>query len=135
MPTSTSGRLARVLCAIAALLAVSGCASVGRLDFTTHECAATFTRQLADILVSQHETERIAQELARDATLALISGEATTAQFFVFSPSGTDYAFFVQHRSSGCVLRLHARRTLHTELSNDLTYIASRPLTGCRCER
>ena len=132
MAPSASGKLAF---AVAALLAASGCVSIGRVDVTTNECAATVTRQLADILVAEHEPERIAQELARDATLALLSGEATTAQFLVFSPSGTDYAFFVQHRSSGCVLRLHARRGLRYEVRNNLTYIASRPLTGCRCER
>ena len=53
--------------------------------------------------------------------------------FLVASSSGTDYSFFVEKKKSGCILRLYGRQKGFVSYTNDLTYIDSRPLSGCAC--
>jgi len=54
--------------------------------------------------------------------------------FVVSSSSGADYEFFVQKKKQGCLLRLFGRTKGFTSYTNNLTYIATRPLPGCACQ-
>ena len=54
--------------------------------------------------------------------------------FLVASPSGTDYAFFVERKDDACLLRLYGRQKGFVTYTNNLTYIATQPLAPCRCE-
>jgi hypothetical protein len=113
-------RALRIAASLLALLS-AGCVTIGQPDFEARACVDGFTRELADILRAQGEPQRLAE------------GEASPAGFFVFAPSGTDYAFFVQKKPRGCLLRLYGRRRLRYELTNTITYIATRPLPDCEC--
>ncbi len=53
--------------------------------------------------------------------------------FLVASPSGTDYTFFVQEKKPICLLRLYGRQKGFWSYTNNLTYIATRPLPNCAC--
>ena len=95
-------------------------------------CGAAFREQVASILVEEKETPEDAALLAQRAALELSYGEAGVRPFSVVSRT-SDYTFFVQKKKGGCLLRLVSRQKGFTVYTNDITYIATRPLTGCRC--
>jgi len=49
----------------------------------------------------------------------------------VASSSGADYGYFVEEKSSDCLLRLFSRQKGILRYSNNLTYLAMRSLSGC----
>lgn len=114
------------------MLLLSGCASVARVDLTDPPCDAAFREQLASILVEEGETPSDAGGIAHRAALDVSDGDAGVRPFSVVSRAA-DYTFFVQKKKTGCLLRLVSRRKGFTVYTNDVTYIASRPLGGCRC--
>lgn len=81
----------------------------------------------------QGEKQEVADGLAESITTVLSSGSLGPRPFLVVSPSGTDYGLFVQQKSSDCLLRLFSRQKGFMRYSNNLTYIATRPLDGCTC--
>jgi hypothetical protein len=95
-------------------------------------CAEVFRQQMASILVQEGEQRDDADLLAHRASLELSYGDAGMRPFSVSSRT-SDYTFFVQKKKSGCLLRLVSRQRGFTVYTNDITYIATRPLTGCRC--
>jgi hypothetical protein len=106
---------------------------VGRPDLSSDRCANDLATQLSDVLFTQGESRRIADDLADEATASLASGSSSPVSFFAASPSDVEYGFSIHHTSRGCLLRLYYRRRPGSEVTNTLTYIATRPLTGCTC--
>jgi hypothetical protein len=127
-------RRRRWRCAVAGALWISGCASVAAItNLNEDACGATFTAGLSSVLVDEGETEPASERLARRAKAALEAGELGPRPFLIAAPSGTDYTFFVDRTRSGCLLRLYGRRHGFWSYTNNLTYIATRPLTSCQC--
>ena len=121
------------LSAVAACVVLSGCATVAEVEFTQDSCRQSFEGALSSILVEQHEAPDVAQNLAQVTREQLERTQLGPRPFVISSSSGADYEFFVQKKSSGCLLRLYGRQKGFTSYSNDLTYIATRPLPGCAC--
>jgi len=88
---------------------------------------------LSDILGDQGETIEASESLAQRTVAALTQGARGPRPFQVVAPSGTDYVFFVDKKTGGCLLRLHGRRHGFVSYTNNLTYIATRPLSDCEC--
>jgi hypothetical protein len=121
-----------LLCATALLAA--GCVTLGRVDIANESCAESFRARLAEILVAEGEAPPIADEVADRTMDALLGGDEDPADFVTSSPSGATYAFLVQKKEKRCLLRLYFKRRRHVEITNNLTYIATRPLPDCACE-
>jgi hypothetical protein len=117
-----------------ACLTLTGCATVAEVELTGDPCRQTFQDALSSVLVEQHETPDVAAELADRTREVLERAQLGPRPFVVSSPSGADYEFFVEKKSSGCLLRLYGRQKGFTSYTNDLTYIATRPLPGCACK-
>ena len=124
--------LGKFLALIVALM-LTGCATVAEVELSQDACRQSFQDALASILVEQHETPDLAQKLAEDTREALERTQLGPRPFVISSSSGADYEFFVEKKSSGCLLRLYGRQKGFTSYTNDLTYIATRPLPGCSC--
>jgi len=119
--------------AAVAITAVA-CTSVAQLsNLRDPSCATEFESQLGSILVDQGEKPEVAAALASRSLRALASGSLGPRPFLVSSLSGTDYTFFAQAQSSGCLLRLYGRQKGFVTYTNNLTYIATRPLPACAC--
>ena len=95
-------------------------------------CFEAFRGAIADILVEQKETARVAGQLANGAADAMKRGDYGPRPFLIASPSGADYYFFAENRD-GCLLRLYGKQKGFTSYTNNLSYIATRPLTACKC--
>jgi len=126
------------LCRMIAIASMSvglvACASVARVtNLSTAACAEQMQRGLSDILVEQGESAYAGESLAREARSTLADKAFGPRPFLVPAPSGTDYAFFVQKKSDVCLLRLYGRQHGFVSYTNNLTYIATRPLTSCEC--
>jgi hypothetical protein len=116
------------------ILFVSGCTTVAQVtSLSDQNCRHTFVDRMRSILVEQGENQEMADKLAESTTAVLLTGSLGPRPFLVASPSGADYGFFVEQKSSDCLLRLFSRQKGFTRYSNNLTYIATRSLTGCMC--
>ena len=96
-------------------------------------CRSTLVQAVAAILIGQHEPPDVAGQLAYDAVQRIAPNDPSQVRFAVSSPSGTDYGFVFRVKSGGCSLRLESRSRGRWTYENDLTYIATEPLTGCTC--
>ena len=114
-------------------LTLAGCATVAEVELTQDSCRESFQDALGSILVEQHEAPDVAAKLASETCEELERARLGPRPFLISSSSGADYEFFVQKKSSGCLLRLYGRQKGFTSYTNDLTYIATRPLPGCAC--
>ena len=120
--------------AAAAILVVGGCATVAQVtSLSDQNCRYTFVDQMSSILVEQGEKQQVADKLAESTTAVLLTGALGPRPFLVASPSGADYGLFVEQKSSDCLLRLFSRQKGFARYRNNLTYIATRSLTGCMC--
>jgi hypothetical protein len=121
-------------CVAVPCLAAIGCTTVAQVttlaDASCRDAVAVGFRK---ILEGQDERAVVAAQLAESATQALRSHEPGPRPFLVSSPSGADYAFFVQRDGEGCLLRLYGRQKGFVSYTNNLTYIATEPLATCRC--
>jgi hypothetical protein len=116
------------------ILFVGGCTTVAQITtLSDQSCRHTFEDRVSSILVEEGEKPEVADKLAESTTTVLIIGSLGPRPFLVASPSGTDYGFFVEKKSSDCLLRLFSRQKGFTRYRNNLTYIATRSLTGCMC--
>jgi len=116
------------------LFLATGCATVAQVTtLSDQNCRQTFVDRLSSILVEEGEQQDSAEKLAESTAVVLSTGTLGPRPFLVASPSGIDYGFFVQQKSSDCLLRLFSRQKGFTRYSNNLTYIATRPLDGCQC--
>jgi hypothetical protein len=120
--------------AAVAILVVGGCATVAQVTtLSDQNCRHTFVDRMSSILVEQGEMQEVADKLAASTTAVLLTRSLGPRPFLVASPSGTDYGFFVEQKSSDCLLRLFSRQKGFTRYRNNLTYIATASLTGCMC--
>lgn len=123
----------KVLAAVA-ILYIGGCATVAQVTtLSDQNCRHMFVDRMSSILVEQGEKQEVADKLASSTTTVLLTRSLGPRPFLVASPSGADYGFFVEQKSSDCVLRLFSRQKGFTRYRNNLTYIATAPLTGCMC--
>ena len=125
---------AGLLATLAVVSLIVSCASVARItNLGDSACAASLETELAAVLVGQGEASENAATLASRGAQILESNDIGPRPFLVASSSGTDYSFFVEKKKSGCILRLYGRQKGFVSYTNDLTYIDSRPLSGCAC--
>jgi hypothetical protein len=116
------------------MLVIGGCATVAQVTtLSDQNCRHTFVDRLSSILVQEGEKQEVADKLAESTTAVLSTGSLGPRPFLLASPSGADYGFFVEQKSSDCLLRLFSRQKGFTRYRNNLTYIATRSLTGCMC--
>ncbi len=120
--------------ATAVILFIGGCTTVAQVtSLSDQDCRHTFVDRMSSILVDQGEKQDVAGKLAESTTTVLSSGSLGPRPFWVASPSGADYGFFIEEKSSDCLLRLFSRQKGFTRYRNNLTYIATSSLTGCIC--
>ena len=116
------------------ILVAAGCATVAQVTaLSDQNCRHTFAERVSSILVEQGEKQEVADKHTESITTVLLTGSLGPRPFLVASPSGADYGFFVEQKSSDCLLRLFRRQKGFTRYRNNLTYIATRSLTGCMC--
>jgi len=124
----------RLAPALLVLSFAAGCATVAAVDNAGEEgCGERLEAATADILTEQGEEVGTADALAAQTRMALASGVLGPRPFAISSPSGTDYGFFVEKDAAQCTLHLYARQKGFVSYTNNLTYIESRSLDGCRC--
>ncbi len=120
--------------AMPTLAFLAGCTNVAQVTTLSDEsCNRKVRDQLESILTEEGEKGEIANRLAVNTTVVLASGALGPRPFGVSSPSGADYSFFVERKGTDCLLRLYGRQKGFTRYTNNLTYIATRPLDGCSC--
>ena len=116
------------------ILFIGGCATVAQVtSLSDQNCRHTFADRMSSILVEQGEKQDVADKLTESTVTVLSAGSLGPRPFLVASPSGADYGFFVEQKSSDCLLRLFSRQKGFMRYRNNLTYIATRSLTGCMC--
>ena len=116
------------------LLFMSSCTTVAQVTTLSEEsCRHKMRDQLESILSEEHENPDMAKRLAVNTTSVLATGALGPRPFGISSPSGVDYSFFIQQKGDDCLLRLYGRQKGFTRYTNNLTYIATRPLEGCSC--
>ena len=129
-----AGPVTKKALAAAVIFVVGGCTTVAQVtSLSDQNCHHTFVDRMSSILVEQGEKQEVADKLAESTTTVLLTGSLGPRPFLVASPSGADYGFFVEQKSSDCLLRLFSRQKGFTRYRNNLTYIDTRSLTGCMC--
>lgn len=129
-----AGSAAKKAFAVVVILFIGGCATVAQVtSLADQNCRQTFEDRMSSILVEEGEKQDVAEKLAESTTNVLSTGSLGPRPFVVASPSGADYGFFVEQKSSDCLLRLFSRQKGFTRYRNNLTYIATRQLDGCMC--
>ena len=124
----------RVLTSALPAILAAGCATVGQVtNLSQPACAAEFRQGLGAILSEQGENAETSDALAERAVSSLADGAFGPRPFLVSAPAGSDYEFFVQKKTDACLLRLYGRHHGFVSYTNNLTYIATRPLTRCQC--
>ena len=118
-----------VLVSLVAITALD-CATVAQVELNDPVCEADFQDQMASILIQEGEKLDDAQAMAHRASLEVSYGDVGVRPFSIGSRT-TDYTFFVQKKKSGCMLRLVSRQKGFTLYTNDITYIAMRPVAPC----
>jgi hypothetical protein len=124
----------RALLGAGVAVAAAGCMTVAQVTtLSDPPCRDAVASAFTRILEAQDERAPVAAQLAESATQALRSQEPGPRPFLVSSPSGADYAFFVQHDGEACLLRLYGKQKGFVSHTNNLTYIATEPLATCGC--
>jgi hypothetical protein len=125
---------ARAVIVASVTLGLAGCATVARVgNLSDLACQSAFSGAIAGILVEQGEKPETADGLADRAVKKMVLVDLGPRPFFVVSPSGTDYEFFLQAKNAGCLLRLYGRQKGFWSYTNNLTYIATKPVPHCLC--
>jgi hypothetical protein len=120
--------------AIGLLLLATGCASVAKVTtLSDPECRQRLTTALATVLQREGETPETAERLAASTADALRTIDLGPRPFLVAAPSGVDYSFFVDKKGASCLLRLYGRQKGFVSYTNDISYIATEPLSPCAC--
>ncbi len=129
-----AGSVTEKVLAAVFILFIGGCATVAQVTtLSDQNCRHTFVDRMSSILVEQGEKQEVTDKLAESITTVLLTGSLGPRPFLVASPSGADYGFFVEQKSSDCLLRLFSLQKGFTRYRNNLTYIATQSLTGCVC--
>jgi hypothetical protein len=129
----TPGILAISALAFGSLI-FTGCTTMASVNLSDTACSATFETQLTSILVHEKEKPDVADKLSQQTYRMLTMVDYGPRPFLVSSPSGTDYTFFMEKKGKRCLLRLYGRQHGFMSYTNNLTYIATRELTGCACQ-
>ena len=124
----------RALALSSIAVCLAACATVARVtNLSSDACGVQMQRDLSEILIEQGESADAGESLARQTLSALAGSARGPRPFLVSAPSGTDYEFFVQKKSKECLMRLYGRYHGFVSYTNNLTYIATRPLDRCEC--
>jgi hypothetical protein len=123
--------------AVVAMAALAGCSpTVAQLLNPGYpRCQESLRKAFEITLIGQGETDEVAQKVAADAVQALADVELGARPFKVSSPSGVDYGYFFEREDDRCLLRLVAWQKGFVQYSNNVTFIATRPLPGCGCKQ
>lgn len=124
--------------ALLLLLAVAGCSpKVARVANPGNaRCAQSLRAAFEIILVEQGEKPEAAAKLAASATQALIDVDLGPRPFKLSSPTGIEYGFFFENEEDRrCLLRLVALQLGTLQYSDNVTFLATRPLRGCICAK
>jgi tetratricopeptide (TPR) repeat protein len=117
------------------VLTLNGChkmASISNLDEPA--CAENFQSRLKGILVRYGEEPDVAERLARSQISWLSLTSLGSRPFFVRSPSGADYTFFISRAKDFCKLHLVEKQHGFRSFSSNMPpYLASRKLKECFC--
>ena len=126
-----------VAAAIGAMAALAGCSpSVARLLNPKYpRCQESLRKAFEITLAGQGETDEVAQKVAAGAVQALVDAELGARPFKVSSPSGVDYGYFFEREDDRCLLRLVAWQKGFVQYSDNVTFLATRPLPGCGCKQ
>jgi hypothetical protein len=100
-------------------------------DLRDPACAAELEEQTKAVLVDQGEDPEVAAGCSKDAIGTLRAGPGSR-EFFISTP-GAAYGFDIARKDPGCVLRLYYRRRPHSQVTDNIFYLAKRPLPGCVC--
>jgi len=112
----------------------TGCSNMAQVaGLSEPACYEAFRGGIGTILIEQKEDPKVAGQLASGAADAMKKGDYGPRPFLIASPSGTDYYFFVDTKNDACLLRLYGRQKGFTSYTNNLSYIATRPLAPCQC--
>jgi hypothetical protein len=127
----------RPLVWLALAASVAGCSHrVARpINPGAPRCQESLREAFALILVAQEEAPEVAEAVGAAAAQQLAEVDLGPRPFKLSSPSGVDYGFFFEDEGKRCLLHLVAWQKGFVQVSNNVTYIATRPLTGCRCEK
>lgn len=124
----------RFLTIPAAVLLSGGCTTVAQVDNLGEPgCRDGFQSAIASILREQDEKPEIADALAQQTVGVMTTVRLGPRPFTIASPSGTDYLFFVEPGPGECSIHLYGRVKGFLSYRNNLTYIATQGLPGCRC--
>jgi hypothetical protein len=116
------------------ILSVSSCATVAKVTNLSEEsCRTSFTRRLSTILTAEGEKPAASDTLAHKTAATLTTYDLGPRPFAIAAPSGTDYRFFIDRKGTDCVLILFGRQKGFVSYTNNLTYIATAPLSDCTC--
>lgn len=126
-----------VMTVVFVLVFMTACTTVGQIANLGSDpaCGDHFEDALIDILTSQKEANDAATRLAYLTRLQLTFDDTGPRPFAISAPSGTDYYLLVDPKPATCTLRLYGRVRGMTRYTNNLTWIESRELPGCQCQR
>jgi hypothetical protein len=121
--------------ALAASLAACSHRVARPVNAGSSRCQESLRDAFALILVRQEEKPDVAEAVGAAAAQKLAEVDLGPRPFKLSSPSGVDYGFFFEDEGKRCLLHLVAWQKGFVQFSNNVTYIATRPLAGCRCEK
>lgn len=127
--------------ALAAALFVVAASCVGcshRFARPTNPDAPACRQSLSDafaLILVAWEKPDVAEAVGVAAARELAEADLGPRPFKLSSPSGVDYAFLFEDEGRRCLLRLVAWQKGVVQYSDSVSYIATRPLSGCRCEK
>jgi hypothetical protein len=98
-------------------------------------CRESLRDAVTLMLVGQGEKDNVAEQVARSGADTLADVDLGPHPFKLSSPSGIDYAFYFEDEGQRCLLHLVAKQGAGLQFADTLTFLATRPLAGCRCER
>jgi hypothetical protein len=99
------------------------------------KCQASLRDAFAVMLVGQQEKPEVAEAVAAAGAQAIADVELGPTPFKLSSPSGLDYGFYIDDEMGRCLVRLVAIQGGRLQVSDNVTFIATRPLPGCSCMR
>jgi len=98
-------------------------------------CQKSMREAFAITLVGQGESDAVAEKLADETVRALADAELGAKPFKVTSPSGAQYGYFFEREDDRCLLRMAAVQVGILQVSDNVRFLATRPLPGCGCRQ
>jgi hypothetical protein len=84
-------------------------------------------------LTAEGEQSAASDALAHKTVSTFTTYDLGPRPFAIAAPSSTDYRFFIDRKGADCVLTLFGRRKGFVSYTDNLTYIATAPLSDCTC--